>query len=98
MKAIKNLLDTVSDRLKGLARKNAVVAKTVSVGKRHVIPLCELSMGFGAGGGIGEGIEDSDKGASGSGMGGGAGGAAKARPVAVIVIDDGKVRVESLFK
>jgi len=98
MKAIKDLLDTVSDRLKGIARKNAVVAKTVSVGKRHVIPLCELRVGFGAGGGIGEGVDGSDQADSGSGIGGGGGGGAKAHPVAVVVIDDGKVRIESLVK
>ena len=36
-----------------LAAGNAVVSKSISVGGRHVIPLCELCLAFGAGGGRG---------------------------------------------
>ena len=100
MKHIQDLLSSISGHLGKLAEGNAVVSKTLSVGDRHVIPLCELSMGFGGGGGVGEGSEKPEKdGASGgTGTGGGAGGGAKANPVAVVVIDGGKVRVESLIK
>jgi uncharacterized spore protein YtfJ len=100
MKHINDLLASISGHLGKLAEGNAVVAKTLSVGDRHVIPLCELSMGFGGGGGIGEGTEKpgEDKTGGASGTGGGAGGGAKANPVAVVVIDGGKVRVESLVK
>jgi len=98
MKHIQDLLSSISGHLGKLAGGNAVVSKTLSVGDRHVVPLCELSMGFGGGGGIGEGTDESGKGGGGSGTGGGAGGGAKANPVAVVVIDGGKVRVESLIK
>ena len=98
MKHIQDLLSSISGHLGKLAEGNAIVAKTLSVGKRHVIPLCELSMGFGGGGGVGEGSDESGKSGGGSGTGGGAGGGAKANPVAVVVIDGGKVRVESLIK
>ena len=100
MKRIQELLASVSAKIGKLAEGNSVVARKISVGDRHVIPLCELSMGFGAGGGVGEGTESSEKSVSGggSGVGGGAGGGAKANPVAVVVIDAGKVRVESLLK
>ena len=98
MKHIQDLLSSISGHLGKLAEGNAIVAKTLSVGDRHVIPLCELSMGFGGGGGVGEGSDESGKGGGGSGVGGGAGGGAKANPVAVVVIDGGKVRVESLIK
>jgi uncharacterized spore protein YtfJ len=96
MKHVKELFAAVSDRLARLARGNAVVAKPISVGDRHVIPLCELSVGFGGGGGIGEGEPDKPGGEPMSGTGGGAGGGAKATPVAVLVIENGKVRIEQL--
>jgi uncharacterized spore protein YtfJ len=98
MKHIQDLLSSISGHLGKLAEGNAVVAKTLSVGDRHVIPLCELTMGFGGGGGIGEWTDEPGKESGASGTGGGAGGGAKANPVAVVVIDGGKVRVESLVK
>ena len=96
MKHIKDIFAAVSDRVTSLAKGNAVVAKPISVGDRHVIPLCELTVGFGGGGGQGEGepLKPGDQPMS--GVGGGAGGGAKAAPVAVLVIEDGKVRVEPL--
>ncbi len=96
MKHVKELFAAVSKRVAGLARSNAVVAKPISVGERHIIPLCELSVGFGGGGGVGEGepLKPGDEPIA--GIGGGAGGGAKASPVAVLVIENGKVRVEQL--
>lgn len=97
MEDIDKLFEAVSERLTKMARANAVVAKPISVGDRHVIPLCELSMGFGGGGGAAEGEGETKEGAgAGEGQGGGAGGGAKAGPVAVVVIDQGKVRVEKI--
>jgi DegV family protein with EDD domain len=75
----------VSERLTKLARGNAVVAKPLSVGDRHIVPLCELSLAVAGGGGSGESLEEGPE--SGSGTGGGAGGAAKANPVAILVVD-----------
>ncbi len=96
MESIKEMFDKLSQRLEALARKNAVVSPPISVGDRHVVPLCELSLGFGGGGGVGEHAgEDSDKG-KGRGSGGGAGGGARITPVAVLVVDGGKVRVQVL--
>lgn len=94
MKDVQTLLSLVSGRLAEKARANAVVGKPISVGERHVVPLCELSVGLG---GLGGGGESTGKEAApkGSGVGGGAGGGAKATPVAVLVIEDGKPRVES---
>jgi len=96
MHDIGKLLTAVSEKLGGLARNNAVVARKISVGDRHVVPLCELSVGFAGGGAQGEATEPTAEMGAGKGTGGGAGGMAKAAPVAVIVIDGGKVRVESL--
>lgn len=92
MEDTKNLLTALGDRLRALARTNAVVARTISVGDRHVIPLCELTLGLCFGGGIKAGTEKDDP--KWTDMGGGGG--AKATPVAVIVVDGGKARVESL--
>jgi uncharacterized spore protein YtfJ len=96
MKHVKDIFAAVSERVTQLAKGNAVVAKPISVGDRHVIPLCELTVGFGGGGGVGEGepLKPGDEPMAGTG--GGAGGGAKASPVAVVVIEDGKVRIEHL--
>jgi uncharacterized spore protein YtfJ len=96
MDNVTQLLVRLTARLRELAAGNAVVAKKVSVGDRHVIPLCELSLGFGGGGAQGEGTDPNNAEGGGRGTAGGAGGGAKASPVAVIVVEDGKVRIESL--
>lgn len=92
MNEVKTIIAMISERLKRMAQSNAVVSKPISFGDRHVLPLCELSLGFGGGGGSGEDPEN------GGGTGGGTGGCAKATPVAVIVVDGPNVRVESLRK
>jgi len=94
MKHLKEMFEAVTSRLKTLAGRNAVVAKPISVGDRHVLTLCELSLGFGGLGGSGEGKEEGE--GAGAGSGGGAGGRATACPVAVLVVDNGKVRLENL--
>ena len=94
MEHVKNLIGLLSERLKKVAAGNAVVAKPVSVGDRHIVPLCELGLSFGGGGGGGEGKAKNGQG--GSGMGAAAGGGAKASPIAVLVIDGGTVRLEKI--
>ena len=96
MEQIKKLLAGMSKSLDRLAEGNAVVAKPISVADRHVVPLCELSIAYGGGGGVGEGEGPGGKHGSGSGEGGGGAGAAKASPVAVLVIEDGRVRLEKI--
>jgi uncharacterized spore protein YtfJ len=97
MKHVGEILESLSQQLRTLAQGNAVVAKPLVVGDRHLIPLCQLSMGMGAGGGIGEGDADEAAGyAGGKGVGGGAGGGAKVAPVAVVVVDGDDVRLEIL--
>ena len=96
MDHIKNLLAAISQRFKKLAEANAVVAKPISVGDRHVVPLCELSLAFGGGGGTGEMQNEKGTGETATGTGGGAGGGAKATPVAVIVVENGKARLEKV--
>jgi len=94
MKHLKELLTAVSDRLAVLVKRNAVVARPISVADRHVLTLCELRLGLGGGAGVGEGTEG--EGGSGRGTGVGAGGAARATPVAIVIVENGKARVQSL--
>ena len=89
MEQINELFKALRAHLEKMVRANAVVGRAVSVGDRHAIPLCELSLAFGGGGGAAEGTKEQQK-----GQGGGAGGGAKATPVAVLVIDGGKARLE----
>lgn len=94
MDDVNSLIGLLSDRLRRVAAANAVVAKPVSMGDRHVVTLCELSLTFAGGGGTGEG--SSKDGRAGSGMGAMAGGGTKAKPVAVLVVEGSEVRLEML--
>ena len=97
MNDMKDVISMIKDRLKKLAQSNAVVSRPISVGDRHVLPLCELSMGFAGGGGTGEDTADKEQN-KGQGTGGGTAGTAKATPIAVIVVDGNQVRIETLGK
>ncbi|MEM6931267.1 MAG: spore germination protein GerW family protein [Myxococcota bacterium] len=90
-----SLLESVAPRLEALVGPNAVVGRVLSVDGRHVVPLVELSLSLGGAGGQGEG-DDPDTGLHGSGSGGAAGGGAKATPVAVLVVENGNIRLETL--
>lgn len=94
MEHVKDLIGLLSERLKKVAGANAVVAKPVSVGDRHIVPLCELGLTFGGGGGDGAG--KAKAGPGGTGMAAAAAGGAKASPIAVLVIEGGNVRLEKI--
>lgn len=96
MKKVIEVFQVLSKMLDRFAAGNAVVAKPISIGDRHVLPLCELSLGWAGAGGEGDGEGDESGKGRGSGTGGGGGGSAKANPVALIVVENGKVRLESL--
>ncbi len=91
MEQVKELFSALGHYIEKLARASVVVAKPVSVGDRHVITLCELSLAFGGAGGSGATGTSSQR-----GVGGGAGGGAKAVPIAVLVIDGGRARLEKI--
>lgn len=84
---VENLLDTLLGKLKDLVDSETVVGKPIEAGKTTVIPVTKISFGFGAGGG-----QAKDKGDSGTGTGGGA----IIEPVAIIMVEEGSVRVHSL--
>lgn len=89
------LFELISSTLEGLPSANSVVAKPISDGSRHVVPLCELRLGLGGAVAQGEGDADSKQG-RGQGTGGGGGGGVRARPTAVVIVEDGRVRIASL--
>ena len=97
MNDTKDVISMIRNRLKKLAQSNAVVSRPISMGDRHVLPLCELGMGFGGGGGTGEDTGDKTQN-RGQGTGGGSAGSAKATPIAVVVVDGNRVRIETLGK
>jgi uncharacterized spore protein YtfJ len=78
--------DTVSE-LSRMLDTSQVVGEPLEVGSSTVIPLVSLGFAFGAGGGGGSG----EKGEQGGGGGGGGGGGVK--PVGVIIVDEGGVRL-----
>jgi len=98
MKQLKDLISSISGRLTRMAREGSVMAEPMSQGDFHVVPLCELSIGFGGGGGTGASEGDEKGEGAGEGTGGGAGGGVCVRPVAVLVIDGDNVRLERLGK
>lgn len=92
MEHVKKLLEAVRARLPAGAMKDSVASKPLLLADRHVLVLSEFSIGFGAGGGSGESQAKSSP----KGTGGGGGGGAKASPIAVLVVEQGKVRLEKI--
>lgn len=96
MEDIKQLAGKITEQLTRLAKSSAVMSKPISSGERHLVPLCELSLAFGSGGGTGEAKGDDAGAGSAKGKGGGAAGGAKATPVAVLIVDEQGVRIQTL--
>jgi uncharacterized spore protein YtfJ len=94
MKHVKGIISLLGERLKTLAQGNVVATEPISVGDRHVLALCELSLRIGGGGGAGEELSQGEQ-QNGKGTGGGVGGGAKATPVAVVVADGDNIRIET---
>jgi len=91
----RSLFAAVAPKLDALAKSNAVIGPVTSVGERHTVPLVELALSLGGGEGGGTG-DDPETGLHGQGHGGAAAGGAKVTPVAVIVVEGGSARIESL--
>ncbi len=96
MKQVTEILASLSSTLAAKGASKAVVGEMISAGDYHVVPLCEVAIGLGSGGGQGTSDGDANGVGKGEGTGIGAGGSAKVQPVAVIVVDNGGVRIERL--
>jgi len=92
MEQVTRFLAVVRSVLSRTALKDAVVSRPLSAGDKQILVLSDVRVALGAGGGTGA---NSAKRMA-SGTGGGSGGVAKARPVAVLVVDGGQVRIEPL--
>lgn len=86
-------VEAVLEKFTSVASVEAVYGKPVKQGDTIVVPAAEVMsfMGFGVGSGSGT---DPQTQAGGGGGGGGGGGRVLARPAAVIIIQEGNVRVE----
>ena len=92
MEQVNDLVKTSVGEIEKLLSARAVVGDALTVGEATVIPLLSIGFCFGAGGGSGKG-EAKQKG---EGMGGGTVGAGGVKPIAVIIVDKGGVRVEPI--
>lgn len=73
-----------------------VVGEPMTFGHATVVPLVSVGFAFGAGGGGGGGTSPAKGGESGEGGGGGGGAGGGVKPIAVLIIQDGAVRLERI--
>lgn len=92
MEQVTRLMAVVRSVLSRTALKDAVVSRPLVAGERQVVVLSDVSVGLGAGGGTGASAAKRMQ----NGSGGASAGGARARPVAVLVVDKGDVRIEPL--
>lgn len=86
------LLKTSLDKIESLFQSRTVIGDPIQVGEITIIPLVSIGFGFGAGEGGGKDPAAAKEGAYGSGIGVGGG----VKPVAVIIINKGEVKIEPL--
>ncbi len=95
---IENFLRTAFDEIKKVVTANIVIGNPLSIEGKTIIPVVGMSVDFGGGGGrnseTGTGTEGSDTNEAGQGAGEGAGGGFTIKPVALIIVDKGEVRIE----
>jgi uncharacterized spore protein YtfJ len=92
MEIVENLVKTTLGEIEKVLGTRTVVGEPITIDGTTLIPLISVGFGFGAGGGSGKG-EAKQKG---EGAGGGTGGGAWVRPIAMVIIDKGGVRIEPI--
>ncbi len=90
MDNIESLFDKAVGEIERMLNSKTVVGEPIEIEGNTLIPLVNVGFGFGVG--SGEGTEQE----KGSGHGGGTGGGGGVKPVALIVINDDGVHVESI--
>lgn len=97
MDNVETLLTTTMKEIEHILSTKTVVGEIITIGDTKIIPLINLGFGFGAGGGSGKGkMPGSDDCGEGEGGGAGTGGGGGVKPVAMIIVDQNGVRVESV--
>ncbi len=92
MEIVENLVKATLGEIEKVLSTRTVVGEPITVEGATLIPLISVGFGFGAGGGQAKG-EAKQKG---EGAGGGTGGGAWVKPIAVVIIDKGGVRIEPI--
>lgn len=90
MPNIENLFDKAVGEIERMLSSKTVVGEPIKIEGNTLIPLVNVGFGFGVGEGQGTEAE------KGSGQGGGTGGGGGVKPVALVVINDEGVHVESI--
>lgn len=90
MDNVAELFDKATGEIERMLNSKTVVGDPITIEGNTLIPLISVGFGFGVGGG--EGSEPR----KGSGHGGGTGGGGGVKPVALVVINENGVRVESV--
>ncbi len=92
MTVVEDLVKTTLGEIEKVLSTRTVVGEPITIEGTTLIPLISVGFGFGAGGGEGK-AEAKQKG---EGVGGGTVGGAGVRPIAIIIIDKGGVRIEPI--
>jgi uncharacterized spore protein YtfJ len=96
MEDVENLVKITLGEIEKVLSARTVVGEPITIEGVTLIPLICAGFGFGAGGGSGRGEARQKGEGKGEGIGGGTGGGAGVKPVAVIIIDKGGVRLEQI--
>lgn len=92
MDHVESLLKTTLAEFERLLNTRTVVGEPITIEGNTLIPLIAVGFGFGAGGATGKEQQKT----SGEGEGAGSGGGGGVRPVAIIIINQDGVRLESV--
>jgi len=90
MQDVNLLFDKAINEIERMLNSKTVVGEPITVEGNTLIPLVNVGFGFGVG--AGEGTETN----KGGGHGGGTGGGGGVKPVALIVVNEDGVRMESI--
>ena len=102
MEDIEKLVATSMGEIEKLLSTKSVIGDPITIEGNTVIPMMSIGFAFGAGGGSGKGTGGGkgDKGrggeGTGEGIGEGTGGVGGIKPVAVVIINQEGVKVESI--
>ena len=94
MEDTQNLVKTSMEEIRGMLSANRVAGEPIVVGGNTIIPIVSVGFGFGGGGGTSKGGKSGKEMGEGTGMGTGGGGGVK--PVALIIVNEEGVRVETI--
>lgn len=96
MEDVETLLKMSLVELEKVLSSKSVVGEPIKIGDATLIPLHSIGFAFGGAGGSGKGDVGGTSAGKGEGAGAGVGGGGGIKPVAMIVIDQSGVRLESV--